>query len=225
MKDKISIVNGVFWTFIWFGFMLFYTFLDIYVWRDIAPTYEKYLNLISIVLCIIAFLALIIKKKHLKIDLFGNISCHKILLSVSCAVLFYFLLDKCLDPIFEGIFPLSEESYQDELYTLAKTPVISLIQICILAPFIEEFLMRGFLLDGLTKNYGKRIALFVSALLFALLHFNMVQTLSAFICGIILGLLYFYTNSLFCCIITHIGYNLISYILVILPLIRGNINV
>lgn len=219
MKRKISILNGIFWVFIWFGFMLLYTFLDIYVWRKLTPYYEKYLNLISIVLCSLYFLVLIIRNQHVEIDFFGNISSYKILLAAGCAVLFYFLLDKCLDPTFEDFFPMSEEDYQKELYTLAKTPFISLIQICILAPFMEEFLMRGFLLDGLMQKYGKGIALFVSAFLFALLHFNMVQTLSAFICGIILGLLYICTNSLFCCIMAHSGYNFISYISVILPLI------
>ena len=78
--------------------------------------------------------------------------------------------------------------------------------------------MRGFLLSGLASNYGKVMALFVSSMLFALLHFNMVQTLSAFICGIVLGLLYLHTGSIFCCILTHAGYNLISYVTMILPL-------
>lgn len=50
----------------------------------------------------------------------------------------------------------------------------------------------------------------ISAVLFALLHFNMAQTLSALVCGLVLGLLYLRTGSLFCCVITHMGYNLIS---------------
>lgn len=78
--------------------------------------------------------------------------------------------------------------------------------------------MRGFLLGGLSVKYGRLIALSVSSLLFAFLHFNMVQTISAFICGLILGLLYIHTNLIFCCRLTHMGYNLISYIVVILPL-------
>lgn len=60
--------------------------------------------------------------------------------------------------------------------------------------------------------------LFLSSILFALLHFNMVQTLSAFVCGFVLGLLYLNTNSLFCCILAHTGYNLLAYITTILPL-------
>ncbi|MCH5285800.1 MAG: CPBP family intramembrane metalloprotease [Christensenellaceae bacterium] len=83
---------------------------------------------------------------------------------------------------------------------------------------IEEILMRGYLLQGLSVRYGHLIALLVSSLLFALLHFNMVQMLSAFVCGIALGLLYLRTGSLFCCILTHAGYNLISYVTMILPM-------
>lgn len=220
MVDGISIGDGVLWVLIWFGFMLLYTFLDVVVWRNIVPTYEKYLNVITIALSIVVFLSFLAKKTNFKADLFQNISFPKILFAIGCAILLYFLLDKGLDPVFERIFPTSEESYQETLQTLSKEPIISLFQVCILAPIIEEILMRGYLLHGLTANYGRIIALLVSSLLFALLHFNMVQTLSSFICGIVLGLLYLQTGTILCCILTHAGYNLISYITTILPLFR-----
>ena len=220
MEGGISIGNGVLWVLIWFGFMLLYTFLDVTVWRKIVPAYEKYLNITTIVLSMAAFLSLLTKNNNFKIDLFRNISFSGILFAIGCAILLYFLLDKGLDPVFERIFPTSEESYQDTLQTLSKAPIISFFQVCILAPIIEEILMRGYLLNGLSGSYGSIFALLVSSFLFALLHFNMVQTLSAFICGIVLGLLYIQTGSIFCCILTHTGYNLISYITMILPLFR-----
>lgn len=75
--------------------------------------------------------------------------------------------------------------------------------------------MRGVVLGGLKNSYGTVTALLISAMLFACLHFNMVQTLSAFVCGIVLGLLYIKTSSIFCCMIAHGGYNLISYIMMV----------
>ena len=48
-------------------------------------------------------------------------------------------------------------------------------------------LMRGVVLGSLKDSYGTVAALLISATLFALLHFNMVQTLSAFVCGIVFG--------------------------------------
>lgn len=218
MKSGISIGRGILWVLIWFGFMLFYTALDVAVWRKTAPLYEKYLNFFSIILCMLVFLILLTGRNDFRINLFGEISFQGILLAAGCAVLLYFILDRGLDPVFEQIFPASEETYQQMLQTLSSTPVISLLQVCVLAPVTEEILMREFLLGGLSLRYGKTTALLVSAFLFAILHFNMVQTLSAFICGIILGLLYLHTGSVFCCISAHAGYNLISYITMILPL-------
>ena len=87
-----------------------------------------------------------------------------------------------------------------------------------IAPILEEVLMRGFLLDGLSTNYGKIVALLISAALFSILHFNIAQIVPSFICGIILGLLYFYTDSIFSCILAHIGYNSISYMMIMLPI-------
>ena len=143
-----------------------------------------------------------------------------IFLAIGCAVVMYFFLDKCLDPIFEGMFPGSEDRYQETLGHLREAPILSFIQVCILAPVMEEILMRGFLLDGLSVNYGKVTALLISSALFALLHFNMVQTLSALICGMVLGLLYIRTDSLICCIAAHAGYNMISYFTMIFPLFK-----
>lgn len=217
MKDGISLGKGILWTAVWFGFMLFYTALDVAVWRKAAFNSGKYLNLLSIVLCTAGFLTLLIKKNNIKINLFAHISFRGILLAAGCAVLFYFILDKGLDPLFAKIFPESEESYQQAIRFLRQSPVVGFFQVCVLAPFIEEILMRGFLLGGLSVNYGKGAALFVSAFVFALLHFNMVQTLSAFVCGLVLGLLYLHTGSVFCCILAHSGYNLISYMAMMLP--------
>lgn len=215
MKDGLSFGKGILWTLAWFGFMLLYTAIDVVILRTAAPDCGKYLNLISIILCMLLFIYLLTKKNNFKIRLLEGISVRGILLAAGCSVLFYFLLDKGLDPVFESFFPESEENYQEMLKSLSEAPIASFIQVCILAPIIEEILMRGFLLDGFAKSYGTQIALIASSLLFALLHFNMVQTLSAFICGMVLGVLYLHTGSVFCCILAHMGYNLISWLMML----------
>ncbi|MDE7299151.1 MAG: CPBP family intramembrane metalloprotease [Lachnospiraceae bacterium] len=220
MKHGITIQTGLLWVLAWLGFMVLYTLLDIAVWRRLVPAYSKYLNIISVALCMAAFLALLSEKNDYRIDIFKNISWNGILLAAGCAALFYFLLDRGLDPVFARLFPASEEKYREALSSLSSAPVAALLQVCVLAPLLEEILMRDFLLGGLSANYGKPAALLISSLLFALLHFNMAQTLSALICGILLGLLYLHTDSLFCCIAAHSGYNLISFFTTIMPLCR-----
>lgn len=208
---NIKIGKAVAWVAAWFGVMLFYTLLDVAVWRKILPRYSDMLNLITIIICVIVFLK-ILQKEGYQLRLFTNVTVKGVIFAVACSFLFFVILDNGLDPVFESLFPQSEEDYKEMIQTLLTSPVVSFIQVCMIAPFIEEILMRDVVLGGLRKTYGTGVALFISAFLFALLHFNMVQTLSAFVCGIVLGMLYLKTDSILCCIIAHCGYNLISYI-------------
>lgn len=210
VQKSIKIQTAVLWTAVYFGVMLFYTFLDITIWRNVVPTYAQWINLIVLMVCFCGFFQLMKRRRPLQI--FSHITITGVLLAAACAVLFYLLMDLCLDPIWESLFPQSEQEYQDMMDGLIQSPVTSLLQVCVAAPVIEESLMRGFVLGGLKDTYGAGTALLVSSLLFAVLHFNMVQTLSALGCGLLLGLLYLKTNSVFCCILAHSGYNLISYL-------------
>lgn len=211
MDKGISIVEGALWVLAWFGVMLFYTLLDVAVWRKTAPSRARILNLITVALCMGGFLVLLKTKGRFELDLAYGLTLQGVLLALGCAAALYFLLDKWLDPVFEGMLPGSEERYQETLQHLREAPVISFIQVCILAPVMEELLMRGFLLGGLSVSCGDVTALLLSSALFALLHFNMVQTLSALISGVALGLLYIHTGSVVCCIAAHAGYNMISF--------------
>ncbi len=224
MDSGISIGEGVLWILGWFGVMLFYTLLDVAVWRKLAPGRARLLNLISSALCMGGYLLLLKTKGHFQLDLTYGITLQGMLLAAGCAAALYFLLDRFLDPLLEGMFLGSEERYQETLRHLSEAPVSSFLQVCILAPFMEELLMRGFLLGGLSANYGKVTALVLSSAVFALLHFNMVQTLSALICGVVLGLIYLRTGSVVCCITAHAGYNMISYFTMILPIVKKSLN-
>ena len=221
MKEYNIKISTAFWLVLaYFGIMLFYTFLDVAVWRKVAPDFSNIINIVTIAICIGVFIIFLKRVTGYQVQLLSNISFVGMMLAIGCSFLFFLLLDKGLDPIFEGIFPQSEQDYQEMIQSLTKSPMTSLIQVCVLAPVMEEILMRGVVLGGLKNSYGTVAALLISAVLFACLHFNMVQTLSAFVCGIVLGLLYIRTNSVFCCMIAHSGYNLISYVVMIYPQIR-----
>ena len=56
----------------------------------------------------------------------------------------------------------------------------------IVAPVGEELIFRGYILRSL-RPYGKRFAIFASALLFALFHGNLLQAPYAFLAGLILA--------------------------------------
>lgn len=203
----------------YFLIMLLYTAINMYLWRKINHPISAWLNLITMLVFSVTYLLFLMKHYGLHISLFSNITLKNICLAIVCALVFYLLLDRFLDPLLARIFPQSEDAYQQSLLTRSKTPLVSFFHICLFAPFIEELLIRGVILEGLQHTYGKLIALLISTLIFALLHFNMAQTLSAFVCGLILGVLYLSTGSLFSCMLAHFGYNTISYVISILPFI------
>ncbi len=77
---------------------------------------------------------------------------------------------------------------------------------CIIGPVLEELLYRGFLLHSLRK-YNERMAIFISALIFGLMHENYQQFILGFLIGIPLAIVTIKCSSLIPAIITHIFVN------------------
>lgn len=210
MSFELSIGKALLWTGAYFLLMLAYTFLDVVLWRKFRPSFAAALNTGSIAVFSLAFV-FILQKAGYPIAMFDNFSMKCLLLSLVCAAGFYLVFDMGIDPLLEKIFPQSEAGYQESVARVAAAPAAGFVRTCLLAPLVEEILMRGFVLRGLMPSYGLLTALLLSSALFALLHFNMVQTLSALLCGLVLGLLYLYTGSLLCCVLAHAGYNAVSF--------------
>ena len=83
-----------------------------------------------------------------------------------------------------NFFHLSAQN-QEENATGANETLSMFIYGSFLAPFGEEILFRGFLLQNF-KRYGVRFAIIFSAILFGIYHGNIVQTPFAFILGLLL---------------------------------------
>ena len=215
MKDHVTIGAALLWTAGYFGIMLLYTFLDVALWRKFAPGASGCLDLASAALCAAGFLLLLQRRTGFRPRWLENVTGWGLLLALACAAGFYLALDMGLDPLLARAFPDSERQYQEAVSSLLRFPVPGLVKACILAPIVEETLTRGFLLGGLREGYGAAGALLISSLVFALLHFNMVQTLSALVCALALGMLYLRTGSLLCCILAHCGYNTVSCIVLL----------
>ena len=81
----------------------------------------------------------------------------------------------------------------------------------VIPAFSEELLFRGVILSNL-KPYGKGMAILVSALLFGLMHMNLAQFLYATVAGVVLGIVYMATHSLWLCILIHFANNLFNIV-------------
>lgn len=97
--------------------------------------------------------------------------------------------------------------------TIINTIVIS-IQVIIIGPIIEELIFRKILLGKLLEKFSNRPikAIVYSALIFGIVHLNIIQGVAAFGGGIILGLIYYYTKSIKATIFAHILNNFLIVI-------------
>lgn len=81
----------------------------------------------------------------------------------------------------------------------------------VVAPLVEEFAMRGVIMQGLRK-YGNAFAIITTSFIFAIFHGNAIQMVFAFMCGLLLGYAAIATNSLWTSILIHAAVNSLSCI-------------
>jgi len=74
----------------------------------------------------------------------------------------------------------------------------------VIAPIGEEFLFRGFLYPLLRNKWGILPGVFISALIFAIAHLNILIGINAFLLGIVLAILFEYSRSLWISGMLHI---------------------
>ena len=87
---------------------------------------------------------------------------------------------------------------------------VSVLCIAVAPALIEEFIFRGFVLQILSKKSTASVAVLMSAVLFGLLHGNMVQAVFAFGMGLVFALITIKTESIWPAVIVHFLNNFIS---------------
>ena len=75
------------------------------------------------------------------------------------------------------------------------------------APIVEEIFFRGLLLRGLAKHFDDRLAVIVSAVLFAGTHFQLARFPGLFVVGIVFAELVRRTGRLGPAIAAHMAFN------------------
>lgn len=93
---------------------------------------------------------------------------------------------------------------------LAGKLVIQILSVSIIIPITEELIYRGLVCERIKRLLGDKLAVILSAGLFALFHFNLLQGIYAFIIGIILGYIYIKYDSILYGILLHGAANLMA---------------
>jgi hypothetical protein len=97
--------------------------------------------------------------------------------------------------------------------------VLAILSITVLAPLLEESLFRGFLQTFIRKHLGRRQAILITSVCFALFHYSAGQGLGnisiiipLFILALFLGFLYEKQESLLAPVALHATFNTVSVI-------------
>lgn len=136
----------------------------------------------------------------------GEVSVKTVLLSLPFLLAGMFFFNLCSEFV-----PLP--NWMEDTFMGMSRNVFGILSIAVMAPLVEELLFRG-AIEGHLLKQGKRpaFAIFVSALLFGLVHINPAQVPFAFAIGSLFGWLYYRTGSVMPGIIGHFLNNSIAVV-------------
>ncbi len=107
---------------------------------------------------------------------------------------------------------IPEPQMPDYLQPNLSSLLLNLFVFSVLPALLEELVFRGYVLRAL-RPHGDWFAVFVSALLFGLMHGNIAQIPFALIVGMALGWLYIMTDNIWIPIAVHLINNGFSFLL------------
>ncbi len=114
----------------------------------------------------------------------------------------------CMSPLVQ----MSEEFQNASDAFYGSSFGMELLGSALITPFLEELLHRGVVFGRLRRRMNMWQAVILSALIFAVLHFNIVQFIYAFLLGIVFALFVEKTGQLYPAVIAHIVANGIAVI-------------
>ena len=117
-----------------------------------------------------------------------------------------------------SLMPPMPEWLEATMKELLHAPFwITLISVSVFAPLFEEWLCRGIVLRSLLTKYSPATAIIVSAVFFAIIHFNPWQAIPAFILGLLFGYVYYKTGSLKLTMLMHSANNTMAAVFSRIP--------
>ncbi len=120
--------------------------------------------------------------------------------------------------VISSLMPPMPEWLEATMKELLHAPFwITLISVSVFAPLFEEWLCRGIVLRSLLTKYSPATAIIVSAVFFAIIHFNPWQAIPAFILGLLFGYVYYKTGSLKLTMLMHCANNTMAAVFSRIP--------
>ena len=105
-------------------------------------------------------------------------------------------------------------NFAEETFDLIMKDRMGYFVVGLLAPLTEEMVFRGAVLKSLLQwKQNPWVGIVISAILFALIHMNPVQMPHAFLVGLLLGWMYYRTDSIIPGVVYHWVNNTVAYVM------------
>ena len=183
------------------------------VFSSIIPNDNLLSTLIAdIMFVLVAMLLIKLSKQSIK----ARLKINKITLKTIVTVI---LIALALNFVFQSTQFLFPESMRGELASEMDTDLsgvksfIGFITVVIIAPFSEEILFRGLILGELAKCFNMHIAIILQAVLFGVMHGNIIWSVIAFLSAVLYGYFIRKYENIFTPVAGHMSVNLLSFIL------------
>lgn len=120
-----------------------------------------------------------------------------------------------LSIVVEGMVSLipMPDSVMEYFSKMVQMNLPGFLTVAIAAPILEELIFRGIILRGFLKKYDPQKAIIFSAIIFGVAHLNPWQFVAAFTIGLIIGYMYWKTQSIWPGIFIHFINNSFSFYL------------
>ena len=115
--------------------------------------------------------------------------------------------------VFDPYLNLMSEELKQEYLAMFEHKELFFMTVLI-APVVEEVIFRGYVFNGMAMRYGLRPAIIYSSLIFALIHFSLIQSPTTFVISLIITIAYIKSGyRLSTAIFIHFVNNLIAFII------------
>ena len=192
---------------------------------SMEPIYSVYFNspefrcLVSIIMSVIGLLVpfalggyILHKRKMLTTLQFERPNSFPLMFSVVPFGFLICLAGNYITSVFVELSKISGIILTSPEYTVPETlagRILYAVSVAVVPALVEEFAIRGVVMQPL-RRYGDKFAIVVSAVVFGILHGNLVQAPFAFIAGIGIGYAVCITNSVWTGVLIHFCNNFYS---------------
>lgn len=165
----------------------------------------------SSVINILIFMLILYKTDNLNLKINSNINNLSLLMLSSLMGISFYMLAMGIITFFDLTRYSSQYISTMEILSSGGI-VLNIICVGIITPISEEFMLRGVVYNNLKKYMNIRTAIFIQALLFGILHMNIIQSTYAVLAGILIGYVYEKSNSLIVSSVFHMSFNLCNHL-------------